>query len=128
MNLSRRLLYASDIWEVARPRTALTAGHLLIRLSNPAIAFDLRLHETIAHASGNSRLMKEIQKYRLLVRSFCVLTGQQVTLQQALDDHIEILDALATQQPAKARKAMATHIASRLKDVLRRVNENNTEN
>lgn len=42
MNLSRRLLYASDIWEVARPRTALTAGHLLIRLSNPAIAFDLR--------------------------------------------------------------------------------------
>ena len=48
-----------------------------------AIAFDLRLHETIAHASGNSRLMKEIQKYRLLVRSFCVLTGQQVTLQQA---------------------------------------------
>jgi hypothetical protein len=41
MNLSRRLLYASEIWEVARPRTALTAGHVLIRLSNPAIAFDL---------------------------------------------------------------------------------------
>ncbi|MGO4186214.1 hypothetical protein [Pseudarthrobacter sp. TAF60_1] len=42
MNLSRRLLYASDIWEIARPRTALTAGHVLIRLTNPAIAFDLR--------------------------------------------------------------------------------------
>ena len=42
MSLSRRLLYASEVWEVARPRTALTAGHLLIRLSNPAIAFDLR--------------------------------------------------------------------------------------
>ncbi|MEO8282162.1 MAG: hypothetical protein ABI568_01965 [Pseudarthrobacter sp.] len=42
MNLSRRLLYASEIWEVARPRTVLTAGHVLIRLSNPAIAFDLR--------------------------------------------------------------------------------------
>ncbi len=41
MNLSRRLLYASEIWEIARPRTALTAGHLLIRLTNPAIAFDL---------------------------------------------------------------------------------------
>jgi hypothetical protein len=40
MSLSRRLLYASEIWEVARPRTALTAGHILIRLSNPAIAFD----------------------------------------------------------------------------------------
>lgn len=42
MNLSRRLLYASEIWEVARPRTALTAGHVLIRLTNPAIPFDLR--------------------------------------------------------------------------------------
>jgi hypothetical protein len=41
MNLSRRLLYASEIWEVARPRTALTAGHVLIRLSDPSIAFDL---------------------------------------------------------------------------------------
>ncbi|WP_255768130.1 hypothetical protein [Pseudarthrobacter sulfonivorans] len=42
MNLSRRLLYASEVWEVARPRTALTAGHLLIRLTNPATAFDVR--------------------------------------------------------------------------------------
>jgi hypothetical protein len=42
MSLSRRLLFASAVWEVARPRTALTAGHLLIRLSNPAVAFDLR--------------------------------------------------------------------------------------
>lgn len=42
MNVSRRLLFASAFWEVARPRTALNAGHLLIRLTNPAKAFDLR--------------------------------------------------------------------------------------
>ncbi|WP_066293533.1 hypothetical protein [Arthrobacter sp. B6] len=42
MNLSRRLLFASAIWEVARPRTALNPGHLLIRLTNPAVTFDLR--------------------------------------------------------------------------------------
>lgn len=42
MNLSRRLLFASTFWEVARPRTALNAGHLLVRLTNPAVAFDLR--------------------------------------------------------------------------------------
>lgn len=42
MNISRRLLFASAFWEVARPRTALNAGHLLIRLTNPAIAFDHR--------------------------------------------------------------------------------------
>ncbi|HJV98127.1 MAG TPA: hypothetical protein VJ617_03415 [Arthrobacter sp.] len=42
MHLSRRLLFASAFWEVARPRTALNAGHLLIRLTDPAVAFDLR--------------------------------------------------------------------------------------
>lgn len=55
MNLSRRLLYASDIWEVARPRTALTAGHLLIRLGNPATAFDLRSAADWLVCAGASR-------------------------------------------------------------------------
>jgi diadenosine tetraphosphate (Ap4A) HIT family hydrolase len=40
MELSRRLLYGSAAWEVTRPRTPLTAGHLMIRLSNPATALD----------------------------------------------------------------------------------------
>jgi hypothetical protein len=42
MGLSRRLLFGSALWEVARPRTPLTAGHLMIRLSNPATALDHR--------------------------------------------------------------------------------------
>lgn len=42
MGLARRLLWGSAAWEVARPRTPLTAGHLLIRLSNPATALDAR--------------------------------------------------------------------------------------
>jgi hypothetical protein len=42
MRLSRRLLFGSAVWEVARPRTPLTAGHLMIRLSNPATALDHR--------------------------------------------------------------------------------------
>ncbi|MDR6505207.1 hypothetical protein [Arthrobacter oryzae] len=42
MELSRRLLFGSAIWEVARPRTPLTSGHLMIRLSNPATALDHR--------------------------------------------------------------------------------------
>lgn len=42
MGLARRLLWGSAAWEVARPRTPLTAGHLLIRLSNPATALDRR--------------------------------------------------------------------------------------
>jgi diadenosine tetraphosphate (Ap4A) HIT family hydrolase len=42
MELSRRLLFGSALWEVTRPRTPLTAGHLMIRLSNPATALDHR--------------------------------------------------------------------------------------
>ena len=42
MQLSRRLLFGSAIWEVTRPRTPLTAGHLMIRLSDPATALDNR--------------------------------------------------------------------------------------
>lgn len=40
MELSRRLLFGSAVWEVTRPRTPLTSGHLMIRLSNPATALD----------------------------------------------------------------------------------------
>ncbi|MDV8146879.1 hypothetical protein [Arthrobacter sp. B10-11] len=42
MQLSRRLLYGSELWEVTRPRTPLTSGHLMIRLSDPATALDIR--------------------------------------------------------------------------------------
>ncbi|MFJ5954614.1 hypothetical protein ACIQC5_01500 [Paenarthrobacter sp. NPDC092416] len=39
MGLSRRLLFRSAIWEIARPRHPLTAGHLLVRLSDPSTGF-----------------------------------------------------------------------------------------
>lgn len=55
MNVSRRLLFASAFWEVARPRTALNAGHLLIRLTNPAIAFDLRSATDWLHCHSIAR-------------------------------------------------------------------------
>jgi hypothetical protein len=74
MNLSRRLLYASDIWEVARPRTALTAGHLLIRLSNPAIAFDLRsAADWLLCAGAARRALAEV----LGAKSFAVVFAHQ---------------------------------------------------
>jgi hypothetical protein len=74
MNLSRRLLYASDIWEVARPRTALTAGHLLIRLSNPAIAFDLRsAGDWLLCAGAARRALAEV----LGAKSFAVVFAHQ---------------------------------------------------
>jgi hypothetical protein len=55
MHVSRRLLFASAFWEVARPRTALNAGHLLIRLTNPAMAFDLRSAADWLHCHNIAR-------------------------------------------------------------------------
>ncbi len=43
-----------------------------------AIAYDLHFHAAIAKASGNKRLQDEIHRYRLLVRSFCVMTGEKL--------------------------------------------------
>ncbi|NYD77078.1 hypothetical protein [Arthrobacter cupressi] len=39
MPMARRLLLRSSIWEVARPRVPLTAGHFMVRLSDPAAPF-----------------------------------------------------------------------------------------
>lgn len=83
-----------------------------------ALAFDQRFHSAIAAGSGNRRLEADIQRYRLLVRSFCRIAGQQATLEQALDEHITILLALSAGRPAAARKAMAAHIQSRLDTLL----------
>lgn len=44
MVMPRRLLYRSGFWEIARPRNPLTAGHVVIRLSDPSTEF--------AHASA----------------------------------------------------------------------------
>ncbi|MDI2035817.1 hypothetical protein [Paenarthrobacter nitroguajacolicus] len=39
--MTRRLLYRSGFWEIARPRHPLTAGHVVIRLSDPSTDFAL---------------------------------------------------------------------------------------
>lgn len=39
MGAPRRLLFRSAIWEIARPRAPLTLGHVLVRLTDPSVAF-----------------------------------------------------------------------------------------
>ncbi|KIA72146.1 hypothetical protein HMI60_14855 [Paenarthrobacter sp. YJN-D] len=41
MVMSRRLLYRSGFWEIARPRHPLTAAHVVVRLSDPSTDFAL---------------------------------------------------------------------------------------
>ncbi len=72
--------------------------------------FDEDFHDTIAKASGSPRLAQDINRYRLLHRGFNKLTTTVEVLQQALDEHIRILDALERRDPEAAAAAMIDHV------------------
>lgn len=78
------------------------------------IEYDLEFHETIATASGNPLLERDVGRYRLLIRGFCRITGTTVNLRAALDEHITILDALERRDGRAAMEAMHAHIEARL--------------
>lgn len=72
--------------------------------------FDEMFHQMIAESSGNFRLAKDIARYRLLHRGFNRVNTDYEVLQQALREHIEILDALEARDGSRARAAMEAHI------------------
>jgi len=73
--------------------------------------FDDAFHRTIAEASGNRRLAEDINRYRLLHKGFNRLATDRESLQQALAEHVAILDALTARDAARARELMVAHIA-----------------
>lgn len=72
--------------------------------------FDEEFHDAIAKASGSQRLWQDIIRYRLLHRGFNKLTTNVESLQQALEEHYRILDALEKRDGDAAAKAMLDHI------------------
>lgn len=84
-----------------------------------AIEFDVRFHDELAGAADNARLQSEISRYRLLVRAFCRLTGENLqNLRDSLREHVAILKAIEKRDGPAAHQAMAAHITKRLKAVL----------
>jgi len=78
-----------------------------------ALEFDLRLHDILGEACGNGRLVADVLRYRLLVRSFCRMTGTEENLRAALRELGELLAALRARDAAAARAAMLRHIHAR---------------
>jgi len=72
--------------------------------------FDEQFHGEIAEACGNRRLAQDIRRYRLIHRGFNHVSTDYGSLQLALAEHIEILDALSARDPSAARDAMRRHI------------------
>ena len=83
-----------------------------------ALDFDLHFHNVLARSAGNERLRKEISRYRLLIRAFCQITGNEGSLEGAFQEHVRILEALESRDPAAACRAMKAHVEARLKTVI----------
>ena len=64
----------------------------------------------IAESCGNRRLAVDISRYRLLHRGFNRVSTDFKSLQQALAEHLDILDALEARDTERARQAMEAHI------------------
>jgi GntR family transcriptional regulator, rspAB operon transcriptional repressor len=72
--------------------------------------FDEAFHEAIAKASGSTRLWQDIVRYRLLHRGFNKLATTIDGLQQAMIEHMQILDALEQRDADAAARLMVEHI------------------
>lgn len=81
--------------------------------SKRAMAADRQLHELIANSCGNSRLTDEIHRYSTLMQTTREIVGNTRQVQeQALLEHLPILDALLAEEAELAASEMARHIDS----------------
>jgi DNA-binding GntR family transcriptional regulator len=74
--------------------------------------FDDQFHSTIATAGGNRRLAEDIHRYRLLHKGFNRMATEPEGLQQALAEHLSILQALKARDGHLARERMVEHIGA----------------
>jgi DNA-binding GntR family transcriptional regulator len=72
---------------------------------------DRELHTMIADNCGVARLAKEFQRYNVLVEALRSVVGnERVALREAVQSHIEIVDALIAGDADAAAEAMTQHI------------------
>ena len=74
------------------------------------VDFDDDFHDSIARSTGSARLWQDIARYRLFHRGLNKLATTVDVLQQALEEHCRILDALERRDANAAGKEMAAHI------------------
>ena len=96
---------------------------MLALRGNPAVpaenhwAADERLHEMVAHASGNDVMAQVIRDLRVTTRIF-ELSGLPSRFRPDTEEHLGIIEALKSGDPACAKSSMAAHIRSLSNDVL----------
>jgi len=89
---------------------------------------DCRLHETIVQHSGNKRLAEEVATYGELIQIVRETVGNARRMQeQAIGEHLEIMEALLRNKPEAAADAMRRHIRSAATCALESMRDNFTE-
>lgn len=73
--------------------------------------FDEQFHTTIATHCGNSRLRRDIDRYRLIHRGFNRTSTDYQSLQNAHAEHVTILRALEARDGQTAHSAMLHHLS-----------------
>jgi DNA-binding GntR family transcriptional regulator len=80
---------------------------------------DTRLHDLIAHSSGNAFLAKELGRLKILFRAFRDITYIQHEarndfqyIEREAREHLAIVEALQQRDAREAARAMARHIRS----------------
>lgn len=98
-------------------------GDMLALKENPDVpaerhwAADERLHELIADASGSDVMARMIRTLRVTTRLY-ELSGLPSRFRPDTEEHIDIIEAIRSGDPATARASMTGHIRSLANDVL----------
>jgi DNA-binding FadR family transcriptional regulator len=98
-----------------RMKTALEEMSAAITHTAESTAADERFHLCIAEASGNSALLMVVQQLwemrtgTLYMQLESHFSGEAIW-QQAVAEHTELLQAIASRDPPAARKAMRRHM------------------
>ena len=73
-------------------------------------AFDDNLHGTIAKFSGNLAMIETVATLRRTTRLFEQMEVPQPTLSPGTEEHLNIIEAMASGDPDKAAEAMRVHL------------------
>jgi DNA-binding GntR family transcriptional regulator len=79
----------------------------------PHLKTDLLLHETLMRSTNNIlfwSFAERIHEHSILVRSVVEATGTTQEIEQIIDEHCLIVQALFTHDPQAARKALVAHL------------------
>ena len=94
----------------------------LIESKEPSLAmhwvFDDNLHGTIAKFSGNLAMIETVAKLRRTTRLFEQMEVPQPTLSPGTEEHLNIIEKMASGDPDDAAEAMRVHLEISCKGIL----------